>query len=123
MHPRPALACLALLLAVSSLPAAPAPEPGREAKQKLEDLKKRLPDAVAAWARERWYDTSRVEVRLARLVGPAEAKVTLVSLATDPRGQRQPNQDEVITVFLRYYDGSWSPTRFEASWPATSNWN
>jgi hypothetical protein len=121
MHPRQALACLALLVPVLSVPAAPAPEPGREAKQKLEGLKKRLPDAVAAWAHERWAGSSRVEVRIVRLLGPAEAKLTLVSLAANTQGGREPEHDEVITVFLRYYDGAWSATRFEVSWPASDN--
>jgi hypothetical protein len=73
----------------------PPPEPGREAKQKLELLRKRLPDLVPTWARERWYG-NQVEVRL----GPAEAKVTLVSLAADAQGQREPGQDEVLMLAI-----------------------
>jgi hypothetical protein len=35
-----------------------------------------------------------------RLLGPAEAKVTLVSLATDAQGQREPGQDEVLMLAI-----------------------
>jgi hypothetical protein len=107
---RTTLVSLALLLALPHLNAAPAPEPGRGAKEKLEALKKRLPDVVAAWARERWDDSRKVEVRMVRLLGPARAKVVIVSLGVDPQGRRRPVDDTAYTILLDFYDGVWSTT-------------
>jgi hypothetical protein len=44
--------CFAILLVVPHLVAAPAPDSDRLPKQKLEALKKRLPDLVGDWLKE-----------------------------------------------------------------------
>jgi hypothetical protein len=133
-------ATLFLAAALSAVPpawAAPAPEPGGGARRKLEGLKKRLPAIVAAWAKERWYDSAAVEVKSVHLLGPAEAKVNFLSrdvggraggparMRGGGRGVRLRNTDgdEVFTIYLRYYDGQWTASRLEASWDPTGHWN
>jgi hypothetical protein len=107
--------CLAILFLVPHVDAAPAPAPGRAAKEKLEALKKKLPDLVSDWLKERWPPKKAVEVRVVRMLGPTEAKVVLMSHWADSKGRTNPN-DEVFTIFLVYYDGVWSATRFDSSW-------
>jgi hypothetical protein len=118
---RASLVSLVVILAATQLEAAPAPNTTRKAKEKLEALKKRLPDIVSSWAKERWYQTETVEVRVVRMLGPTQAKVVLLSQASDDQGGRKPYQDKVFTIFLDFYDGIWSSTRFDASWPATNH--
>jgi hypothetical protein len=50
------------LLTIPHVDAAPAPAAGRAAKEKLEVLKKRLPDIVSSWAKKHWYGSEAVEV-------------------------------------------------------------
>jgi hypothetical protein len=107
---------LALLLACSTATAAPTPETEALAKEKLEALKKRMPEVAAGWAKEHWYKTGKVEFRIARLLDTAEARLTFVSVD-------QGGDQDVLTVYLRYHDGVWYTTRFEASWPANVNFN
>jgi hypothetical protein len=76
----------------------------------LEELKKRLPGVVAAWAKEHWYKDA-VKVRLVRQIGPDEAKITL-------QCHYQPKYYELLTIYLRYYGGHWTTTRFDATWDA-----
>jgi hypothetical protein len=45
--------CLAALLVVPCVDAAPAPASGRKAKEKLEALKQRLPAVLETWVKER----------------------------------------------------------------------
>jgi hypothetical protein len=110
-------ATLFLAAALSAVPpawAAPAPADG--ARRKLEDLKKRLPRIVAGWAKERWFDA--VEVKSVHLLGPAEAKAHFLCKDVGVKGGRpaDPVNDGFFTVYLRYYDGEWTASRFEASW-------
>jgi hypothetical protein len=116
---RTTLVGFALLMALPNAGAVPAPASGREAKQKLEALKKRLPDIVAAWAKEQWSE--EIEVRVVRLVGPTQAKVSLLSAYKDGEGRRRPRRDVVFTIFLDYYDGAWTTTRYEALWVGTKD--
>ena len=120
---RTTLVGLALLVVVPSLDAGPAPDPGRLPKQKLEALKKKLLDIVEAWAKERWNTGTSVHVRVVRLLGPSQAKVVLLSRSEDAKSGRQPDQDEVFTIFLDYYGDAWSATRLEGSCPATNHFN
>jgi hypothetical protein len=77
------LLCLAALLVVPHIVAAPAPPSGQEAKKKLETLKKRLPDVLAEWVKEKdnahWLDdwplgphelTYKPELRILRRISP-----------------------------------------------------
>lgn len=87
---RLSLAVLAVLSAVSVAQAAPAPAPDREAKEKLEALKKRLPGVFEAWAKAHPYGwesndetgtqqswRQALTLRRSRLVASDEARLTL----------------------------------------------
>jgi hypothetical protein len=116
-----------LAVALSALPpagAAPAPTDGG-ARRKLQDLKKRLPRIVGAWAKARWYGRAAVEVKSVHLVGPSEAKVNLFSRDIGKGAPMPPDsdRDEVFTIYLRYYDGQWTAGRFEASWEPSNHYN
>jgi hypothetical protein len=87
-----------------------------EPKKKLEELKSRLPALLKTWAKE---DQSlpfmySAELRLCRRTAPDQAKI---SILCRPEGKAA-NQikSEVVNAFLSYQDGSWTTTRFEASW-------
>jgi hypothetical protein len=97
--------CLAVLLVDPHADAAPAPAPDRAAKEKLEALKKRLPNIVRSWAKERWYDSAAVEVRFVRMLGPTQAKVVLMSRMADKKGRPDHLNDKVFTIFLVFYGG------------------
>jgi hypothetical protein len=123
--PRPALVVLAVLLASSLAPAAPAPDPSREAKEKLEALKKRLPDVLDAWMkayplRGRTGDgaiwTEVLVLRRARLVASAEAKLTFYSYR-ETGGARATTPSHILTVFLKYHDGLWTTTSYRGGDP------
>jgi hypothetical protein len=100
--------------------AAPAPALARsegKAKARLEVLKKRLPAILGAWKKQRYYESCKVLVRVARLTSPAEAKITLLLESYNSNtGQRETDQDQVLTIYLCYYDGAWTCTRFKGSW-------
>jgi hypothetical protein len=116
---------LALLLALPPGHAAPAPElpPDQPAQVAFEALKKKLPELAAAWTKEHWYAGKVVEVKVARRVGPAEAKVTFLAHSTNEKGQPDPSNDQLFSVYLRFYDGAWTSTRFEAGWSSTNDFN
>jgi hypothetical protein len=118
---RVTLLCLAVLFLAPHVDAAPTPAPVLKAKEKLEALKKKLPDVVSSWAKERWHPKEAVEFRVVRMLGPTEAKVVLVSHWVDRQGRPNPNNDNVFTFFLVYYDGVWSPTRSDATWLVTDD--
>ncbi len=114
--------CLALLLIVSQLESAPAPDRDRLPKQKLEALKKRLPNLVGDWLKEKgnvtWLARSATcnpELRVLRRVGPDRAKVAILFEAFDDKGAREVNWDVLLTIFLSYQDGCWTTDRFEAA--------
>ena len=70
----------------------------------------------------RWYASETVEVRVVRMLGPSQAKVVLMSRSPDGRGKELvPHKDTVFTIFLDFYDRTWSATRFDGSWPARSD--
>jgi hypothetical protein len=109
-----AAALSASLLAGSSGRAAPAPDMDRPAREAFEALKKRLPTVVAAWTKDTFGERVNeyaYEVKSARRIGPAEAKLTLTLTYTP--GGRRPRVEHVLVIFLRYYDGSWTTTRYE----------
>lgn len=120
---RASLLCLVVLAIVPSADAAPAPAPGLKAKERLEALKKRLPEVVKSWSKARWYTDWVVEVRVVRMLGPTQAKVVLMSRSSDDKERLGSGQDKVFTIFLDFYDGIWSATRFEGSWPANNDFD
>jgi len=76
----------------------------------LEALKKELPQAVARWG---GADT---KVKLVRRFAKDEAKIVLVKEDHDDKGKRLPDNDAYMIIYLRYFEGTWTSTRFEASW-------
>jgi hypothetical protein len=110
-----ALVCFAALIV-----AAPAPVPGLKAKEELEALKKRLPGVVCSWAKEHWSTDEVVEVRVVRMFSPTQAKVVLMSRRSDFMKKHGLGKDTVFTIFLDFYDGTWSATRFDGDLPADS---
>jgi hypothetical protein len=91
-----------------------------EISVKLEALKKRLPAIVLAWGNQEQslISLDKVTVRLARRICERKAKITL-SLQ-----RKEPNEDNpwLLSIQLRYYDGAWTTTRWEATWPADSSY-
>jgi uncharacterized membrane protein YgcG len=61
-----------------------------------------------------------VEVHVVRMLGTTQAKVVLMSRAADEKERPDPNNDMVFTIFLVFYDGAWSTTRFDAPWQAST---
>src|SRR5262249_42019211 len=101
--------CLAVLFLVPHVDAAPAPGEGRAAKEKLESLKKRLPDLLGAWLEKKenctWLPgdwTCKPELRVLRRVGPERAKAVILLTAFDTKGGPMRNRDVLLTVFLLY---------------------
>ncbi len=111
----PALLALALFA-----PAAPAAD-GTKARETFEALKRRLPGGVTEWATKsgRWDPKREATVALVRRVAADEAKVAIVFKGLDGMGKPDPLFDDVVTIYLRYYDGAWTTTRYDSSWTPT----
>jgi hypothetical protein len=114
--------CLALLFIVPQLESAPAPDRDRLPKQKLEALKRRLPDLVGDWLKETgnisWIPRSyscNPELRVLRRVSTDRAKLVILFEAFDSKGARAQSCDMLLTVFLSYQDGCWTTERSEAA--------
>jgi hypothetical protein len=114
------LLCLVILAVVPCVEAAPAPV--SKAKEKLEALKKRLPDLADDWLKKRPHDgwlldgwTCKPELRLVRQVSPDRAKVVILFAMYDKKGAPWPVQDLLLTIFLSYYDGHWTIERSEVA--------
>jgi hypothetical protein len=119
------LALLAVLLAGPFAAAAQAPAPDREAKVKLEALKKRLPGVLDAWMKahplrgttgDRTFWKEVLVLRRARLVASAEAKLTFYSYR-ETGGVRATTPSHILTVFLKYHDGLWTTTSYRGGDP------
>jgi hypothetical protein len=112
------VAALALVLCavglLSQLPAtaAPAPEAYRGLQASFESLQRQLPGLVASWIKEQGLvgvEGVDVKIKLARRIGPTEAKITFRCTITGP--PYVPLADSyLITVYFRYYEGHWSTT-------------
>lgn len=105
------------LIALTILPgaAAPVPDAARQRQETFETLKKKLPEAVSDVVKsDSWHICGDAKVRLIRRIAADEAKVTVVSEVTRD-GRRWPSSDEYLTIYLRYFDGVWTTTRFDAS--------
>jgi hypothetical protein len=116
---RPPLAPALLALALFA-PAAPAAD-DTKAKETFEGLKRRLPGVVAEWAKKsgRWDPKREAVVELVRRLAADEAKVVIVLKGLDGMGKPDPLYDDVVTIYLRYYDGAWTTTRYDSSWTPT----
>ena len=119
-RPRNAAALLALALCASAATAAPLPDE-RQAQETFAALKKRLPEVVTEWAKKsgRWDPKREAVVELVRRVAADEAKVVIVFKGLDGMGKPDPLYDDVVTIYLRYYDGAWTTTRYDSSWTPT----
>jgi hypothetical protein len=117
---RTALVGLALLIIDPSLDAVPAPDSARLPKQRLEALKRKLPDVVGDWMKQEgrfvWLPNSVTcapEVRVVRRVAPERAKAVILFAARDQQGVRDWRKDVLLNVFLTYQDGTWTTEKFE----------
>jgi hypothetical protein len=108
------------------------PAKAKEAEEKFADLKKRLPEVVTKLVKEsEWFafaDAAGVlvlpvvgqpqaEVMLMRRIGPTEAKITILIhfRGDDPK---KTVEAALFSIYLRYFEGSWTSTRLEGSWPS-----
>lgn len=104
---------LAMAFTALASPAAPAPDPSHQAREKFEGLKKKLPAVVNRWIKdnyEKQSETIEAQLALFRRIAPAEAKLTLRFKAI-LHGKHAPEFDFLVTIYLRYYDGKWTTTR------------
>ncbi len=76
-----------------------------DALVKFEALKKRLPELTAPWCKSEWVTAPQVQ--FARLISPTEAKIILEAKDMYMDGKH------VYVIFLQYYDGKWTTTRWE----------
>lgn len=106
------LASTALYAPRSSL-AAPSPE--SPAKRKLEELKKKMPEALTAWHRKQnliglanpeWLEIKDWTIKVCRMTSSIKAKITF-------HGVNEHLGRADITLYLRYVDGLWTTTRCE----------
>jgi len=116
---RPRFAPALLTLALFA-PAAPAAD-DTKARETFAALKQRLPGVVTEWAKKsgRWDPKREAVVELVRRVAADEAKVVIVFKGLDGMGKPDPLFDDVVTVYLRYYDGEGTSTRYDSSWTPT----
>jgi hypothetical protein len=115
----------ALILVLAFGPAArtaPAPTEEQLAKAKLDTLKKKLPETLtdAVNKSERWSMKYEATVQSLRLIGPTEAKLTvrLEAFSRDQNGtlEKAPVSDEILVIYLTFYDGAWTTRRFDGTW-------
>src|SRR5262245_298845 len=102
-----AFATIVVALAVT----VPAPDPGAEAKQKLEILKKKMPDVVAKWVKGGGFAGS---LRVAKQLDHNTAKLVYL---LDQNGARP----EGFTIYLSFYNACWSTTHYKATWTDESH--
>jgi hypothetical protein len=114
--------CLAGIVVVANVDAAPAPAPGCKAKERLETLKKRLPALLDDWQKNREVDwplpngwTCKPELRLLRLVTPDRAKGIILFAVSDGMGTPVRRMDLLLTIFLSFHDGCWTIERSEVA--------
>jgi hypothetical protein len=117
------LAVLVALLALfGGLGAAPAPDPDPLAKEKLEVLRKRLPRVVSDWVgnsdRYGLVDQETMMVKTMRRISDSESRITFEVRVRDEKLAKIELHSELLTIYLRYYDGFWTTNRFEATWEA-----
>jgi hypothetical protein len=122
MSSRTALAALAACLLLLPSPARAAAAPGdAKARETFAALKRRLPGVVTEWATKsgHWDPKREATVALARRVAADRAKVVIVCKGLDGMGKPDPLYDDVVTLYLRHYDGAWTTTRYDTSWTPT----
>lgn len=121
--------CLVTFMFVPCIVASPAPAPGLKAKEKLGELKKRLPAVLERWVKERKVGrplTYTPVLRRVRTIGIAEAKVVVHFHLQNDEGKLSDRASYMLTVYLTYYDGLWTAVRFQWSYPdidkINANW-
>jgi hypothetical protein len=124
------VAALVVLLGASPGYAAQ-PGKNKEAEETFAALEKRLPKVISKFVSDsEWFSFveaagiggavgARAEavVKLMRMTGPTEGKVTVVIYL---RGEDEKKRVEaaVFSIYLRYFNGSWTSNRLDGSWPS-----
>jgi len=109
-----------------AVPSAPVDQ-DRETIERLESLRKKLPDIVSSWRKEPGVgslkDSSyKSELRLLRRICPNRAKGVIVFESYDEEGKPKPNFSVHLTIFLAYQDGCWTTESFEVfGWSSADN--
>jgi hypothetical protein len=113
-----AVAVALALVCGSQLKAAPAPSEEIAAKSRLESLRKKLPGVLeeAVNKSDKWTRQFEASVQSLRMIGPAEAKLTIKLSAVSNTGTKDTQHDEVVVVYLSCFDATWTTRRFEATW-------
>jgi hypothetical protein len=98
------------------------------AVRKLQELKKQLPTLITTWVKKRWGEeraggTCRGELRAVRQTSLDRAKVSVWLSVLDKKGKPVPERDEILVIYLHYYGGSWTSSRFEGTWPTKKDYN
>ena len=111
-----------LFFFILNIAVAPASNTNQHPKERLEELRKRLPDVLNGWVKEdgnvTWLTggpnkmTCQPELRLLRRISPHRAKAIILFAALLGDQHYRP-YDKLLTVFLTYQDGFWTTERFE----------
>jgi hypothetical protein len=121
-----ALTIIAATMLCSSGHAAPALDEEMATKKSFSTLKERLPKAVEAWLKDVGYEKHYVaEVKSARRIEATKGKVAIVVSRIDSSGNVPPkvvSVELVVMIFLQYYDGRWTTTRFEPLTDKDRDW-
>jgi hypothetical protein len=106
-----ALSALAFLVSTGDVCAGT----NRQAKEKLEALKKQLPTVLKAWSKSHPPAKDYLPaLRRVRATGNATAKI-VIGLHYEGEGGQFDDPTFLLTVFLKYHDGLWTTVRFEWS--------
>jgi len=80
-------------------------------KASLEKLQKRMTGKLNEWWIKEGANTQvKTELKLSRMLGPTEAKLTYASEIAGDGSERV-----ILTFILRYYDGLWTTTDFRTN--------
>jgi hypothetical protein len=103
----------------------PAELADQSAHENLSKLKGSLPSILAHWDREeRWFPGSQVQNLVIRRMSPLEARITIAFHFVDGgRGSPEREHKEIITIYLRFFDGMWTTTHYEATWGVSEHQN
>lgn len=78
----------------------------QDPKASLEKLQKKITDVLNRWWIKEGADAKvKTDLKLSRMFGPTEAKLTYASQVAGDSGERV-----ILTFMIRYYDGLWTTT-------------
>jgi|LSQA01.1.fsa_nt_gi hypothetical protein len=83
----------------------------QDPKASLEKLQRKITDVLNRW----WINDGaqpkvKTELKLSRMLGPTEAKLTYASEIAGDGSERV-----ILTFMIRYYDGLWTTTDFRTN--------